>query len=144
MVVADSAGIPLGVHIASASPAEVTLLEETLATVSVPRKHGGAPRRKPKRIVADRAYDADWLRWRLKFRGIELICPHRRGRVKPALQDGRSLRRYKHRWIVERTIAWLHRFRRLAVRYERRPCIHEAFLTLACSLICWYYLRPVI
>ena len=48
------------------------------------------------------------------------------------------------RWPVERTLAWLHRFRRLAVRYERRPCIHEAFLSLACSLVCWYYLRPVI
>ena len=48
------------------------------------------------------------------------------------------------RWVVERTLAWLHRFRRLAVRYERRPCIHEAFLTLACSLVCWYYLKPVI
>ena len=45
---------------------------------------------------------------------------------------------------VERTLAWLHRFRRLAVRYERRPCVHEAFLSLACSLICWYYLKPVI
>jgi len=42
------------------------------------------------------------------------------------------------------TLAWLHRFRRLAVRYERRPCVHEAFLTLACALVCWYYLKPVI
>jgi hypothetical protein len=40
-------------------------------------------------------------------------------------------------------LAWLHRFRRLAVRYERRPCIHEAFLTLGCAVICLYYLRPV-
>ena len=48
------------------------------------------------------------------------------------------------RWVVERTLAWLHRFRRLAVRYERRPCVHEAFLSLACSLVCWYYLKPAI
>src|SRR5262249_5177050 len=46
----------------------------------------------------------------------ELICPHRRNRTRPAMQDGRSLRRYRHRWIVERTIAWLSNFRRLVVR----------------------------
>ena len=46
------------------------------------------------------------------------------------------------RWVVERTPAWLHRFRRLNVRYERRPCVHEAFLTLACALVCWYFLKP--
>src|SRR5438874_1757915 len=47
-------------------------------------------------------------------------------------------------WVIERTLAWLHRFRRLAARYKRRPCIHEAFLTLGCALICWYYLEPVL
>jgi len=40
------------------------------------------------------------------------------------------------RWVVERTIAWLHQFRRLRVRYERRADIHQAFLSLGCSLIC--------
>ncbi len=123
MVVADGAGVPLGVRITSASPAEVKLCEATLDTVSVPRKRGGAPRRKPRRLIADKAYDADWLRWRLKHRGIELICPHRSNRKKKPMQDGRSLRRYKHRWIVERTIAWLQNFRRLVVRYERYPHI---------------------
>lgn len=43
-----------------------------------------------------------------------------------------------HRWVVERTFAWLHRFRRLAVRYERRSDIHQAFLSLGCIFICWY------
>jgi transposase len=47
------------------------------------------------------------------------------------------------RWVVERTLAWLHRFRRLNLRYERRACVHEAFLTLACALVCWNYLKPV-
>jgi transposase len=45
------------------------------------------------------------------------------------------------RWVVERTLAWLHRFRRLTVRYERRPDVHQAFLTLGCALICWNYLK---
>ena len=41
-----------------------------------------------------------------------------------------------HRWVVERTLAWMGRFRRLAIRYERRVDIHHAFTALACSLIC--------
>ncbi len=68
MVVADGAGVPLGLRITSASPAEVTLCKDTFKTVSVSRKRGGAPRRKPRRLIADNAYDADWLRWRLKHR----------------------------------------------------------------------------
>jgi hypothetical protein len=47
------------------------------------------------------------LRQQLARRGIELIVPHRKGRRKPPTQDGRTLRRYKRRWIVERTYAWL-------------------------------------
>jgi len=135
MVVADSAGVPLGVHVASASTAEVTLVEETLATVSVPRKHGGAPRRNPDRIIADRAYDANWLRPRLQFRGIDLIFPHRKNRVQAPMQGGRKLRRYRKRWIVERTIAWLQNFRRLVVRWERFPHMYLAFVHVACLVI---------
>jgi transposase len=48
------------------------------------------------------------------------------------------------RGVVERTLAWLHRFRRLNMRYERRACVHEAFLMLGCSMICWNFLKPVI
>jgi transposase len=46
------------------------------------------------------------------------------------------------RWVVERTLAWLHRFRRLNIRYERRPMVHQAFLSLGCALICWNFLKP--
>lgn len=135
MVVADGAGVPLGVSLASASPAEITLVEEALKTVSVPRLHGGAPKRKLKRLIADKAYDADWLRRLLANRGTELICPHRRGRTRERLQDGRKLRRYKRRWIVERTIGWLGNFRRLLIRWERHLHMYRAFMNVACLLI---------
>jgi transposase len=46
----------------------------------------------------------------------------------------------RYRWVVERTLAWLHQFRRLRIRYERRSDIHEAFMSLACALICWRFL----
>jgi len=79
------------------------------------------------RVIADKAYDSDPLRERLRQRGIELICPHKRNRVRPAAQDGRVLRRYQRRWIVERTNAWLGNFRRLVVRYDHSLTIYGAF-----------------
>ena len=136
MVVVDGRGIPLGNYLHSASPAEVRLAETTLATIRVGRSHrAGRPRQKPVRVIADKAYDSDPLRKRLQKRGIELICPHKRNRVRPATQDGRGLRRYRRRWIVERTNAWLGNFRRLVVRYDRSLTIYGAFFHIACFMI---------
>ena len=86
-------------------------------------------------MIADRAYDSDPLRARLRSRGIELVCPHRKSRRKPPTQDGRALRRYRKRWKVERTFAWLGNFRRLVVRYERHLLMYQAFFRIACLLI---------
>jgi transposase len=117
MVVVDGEGVPLGKQLSSASPKEVRLAEETRASVRVTRRRrGGRPRQKPRRVIADRAYDSDPLRQRLAARGIELVAPHRGNRSKPRTPDGRALRRYQRRWKVERTIAWLRNFRRLVVR----------------------------
>jgi transposase len=135
MVVVDGQGIPLGNLLESASPAEVTLLEPTLDTIAVPRSGPGRPRKNPERVIYDKACDSDPLRKRLARRGIELICPHRRNRVKPPLQDGRKLRRYRRRWRVERTFAWLGNFRRLVVRWERHIRMYRAFFHVACLLI---------
>jgi len=136
MVVVDGRGLPLGNYLHSASPAEVQLAETTLATIRVGRRHrAGRPRQKPMRVIADKAYDSDPLRKRLQRRGIELICPHKKNRVRPATQDGRALRRYRRRWIVERTNAWLGNFRRLVVRYDRSLTIYGAFFHIACFLI---------
>jgi len=136
MVVVDGRGLPLGEYLHSASPAEVRLAETALATIRVGRRHrAGRPRQKPVRVIADKAYDSDALRERLARRGIELIAPHRSNRKKPATQDGRALRRYQRRWIVERTNAWLGNFRRLVVRYDRSLTIYRAFFHIACFMI---------
>jgi transposase len=124
MVLTDGNGTPLGAEIASASPNEVTLIEPLLEKRVL--------RRKPKRLIYDRAADSDPLRARLRRRGIELICPHRQNRTKPKTQDGRALRRYKRRWKVERSIAWLFNFRRLVVRYERHAQLFHGLIQLAC------------
>src|SRR3989449_7133821 len=136
MVVVDGRGIPLGEYLHSASPADVRLAETTLATSRLGRCHRAArPRQKPERLIADRGYDSDPLRKQLARRGIELIVPHRRNRRKPPTQDGRALRRYKRRWTVERTIAWLGNFRRPGVGYHRPLKGYRRLFHIACFMI---------
>jgi transposase len=120
VVVADGQGLPVGVHVCSASPHESTLAEATLQAT-----HG-----RPQRLIGDRAYDSDPLRRRLAEMGIELIAPHRRDRRKPPTQDGRPLRRYKRRWKVERPFSWLGKYRRLAVRWDHDVNIDRAFVLI--------------
>ena len=135
MVVVDGQGVPLGSQLASASPAEVKLAEATLQQISVPAKGPGRPCSRPLRVIGDRGYDSDPLRWPLLQRGIVLLSPHRRKRRRPSLNDGRMMRRYRKRWKIERTFAWLGNFRRLVVRYDRRLDMYRAFFHLACALI---------
>jgi len=134
MVVVDGKGVPLGGRIESATPAEVKLIEDALATIRVPRKGRGRPKAKPKRLIADKAYCSAPLKEQLAERGIELIVPPKKNR-KPITSDGRKLRRYRKRWKVERTFAWFGAFRRLVVRYENHLVMYEAFFHLACIIL---------
>jgi len=112
MAVADRAGLPLAVCAASATQHEVTLIAPTLDSRFVPDF--------PRRLIGDRAYDADALDLALARLGVEMIAPHRRGRVRPKTQAGRPLRRYR---------------RRLVVRYERYALNYLGFVHLGCILI---------
>jgi transposase len=133
-VLVDGQGLPLGVRLESSSPGEAHLAEATLAEVRVPRAKG-RPRQKPKRIIADKTYDSDPLCERLGKRGIELIVPYRQNSRHRRHEDGRKLRRYRRRWIVERTNAWLGQFRRQLVRHKHFLLTYRAFFYLACLWI---------
>ncbi len=90
----------------------------------------------PDRLIGDKAYDSDALDARLhRERGIELIAPHRGNRQRAPTQDGRPLRRYRRRWIVERLLAWLQNFRRLVTRYEYHAENFLGFVQLGCIVI---------
>jgi transposase len=89
----------------------------------------------PWRLIADRAYDSDPLREQLLEQEVLLIAPHRRGRTRPRFNDGRTLRRYRKRWKIERLFAWLHNFRRLVVRWEYHADNFLGFLQLGCAII---------
>jgi IS5 family transposase len=88
----------------------------------------GRPRRRPKKLHADKGYDYSFCRKGLRKRGI-IARIARRG-----IESKERLGR--HRWVVERTHSWLNRYRRLKIRYERRADIHLAFLLIGCALIC--------
>lgn len=112
---------------------DVTQLMPLLEAIPPVAGQRGAPKRKPDLVQADRAYDSDPLRELLAERGIDTQIARR------YTPHGSGLG--KTRWVVERTIAWLHQFRRLRVRYERLPSIHEAFLKLGACLICWRFVK---
>lgn len=76
LVVVDGQGVPLGGARASVPPAEVTLAASTLDTLKVPWQGRGRPKTRPKRLVADKAYDSDARRIKLGKRGIRLLVPH--------------------------------------------------------------------
>src|ERR1700761_6633738 len=84
-------------------------------------------------VQGDRGYDHDKYRRPLHAAGITTQIA-RRGQP-----HGSGLG--KTRWVVERTISWLHNFRRLRLRFERLAFIHEAFLRIACCIICWRHLQ---
>ena len=92
----------------------------------------GRPRRRPERLLGDRAYDSRALRQWLRGLGITPLL------AKRGQEHGSGLGVW--RWVVERTISWFHQFRRLRIRYERRADIHEAFLMIGCIQICWRFL----
>lgn len=123
MVLSDATGLPLSIDTASASEAEVHLIEPLLDAAATPCV--------PDKRIYDKAADCDALRDRLAERGVDLITPHRKNRVRPKKQDGRKLRRYRRRWTIERTVSWLHDFRRLVVRHEFYSSIYHGFAKLA-------------
>lgn len=134
MMVVDGEGLPMAAQVVSATPAEVTLLEGTPEEIRVPRRSRGRPKKKPERMIADKAYDSDPLRDRLWERGIELIVPTRNGRM-TLRYDGRKMRRYRKRFKIERTFAWLNAFRHLIIRHDRYLFMYVAFFHLACVIL---------
>ena len=125
MAVADRNGLPVSVHIESATPHEVKLATSTPEA--------------PQNLIGDNAYDSDKLDTELRSYGIELISPHRSNR-KTRTQDLRRLRRYRRRWKIERLFACLQNFRRLVVRYERYA---ENFLGMLYPGCCLILLRHI-
>ncbi|MFE3516729.1 IS5 family transposase [Streptomyces sp. NPDC059166] len=132
-LIVDRRGTPLAVSVTGGNRHDVTQLIPLLDAIPRIRGLRGRPRNKPKRLFADRGYDYDKYRRLLWQRGIKPLIARR------GVAHGSGLG--KTRWVVERTFAWLHQFKRLRIRYERRADLHQGLLELACSIICLRRLR---
>ena len=116
----DGGGIPLAWTLTGGNRNDVTQLLELLDRVPPVRGRVGRPRRRPRTLIADRGYDHDKYRRLVWQRGVKPLIARRQ------TEHGSGLGR--HRWVVERTFAWLHNRRRLLIRTDRRDDIHEGFL----------------
>jgi transposase len=130
--VVDRRGIPLAVMLTGANQHESTVFEALLDRIPPIKRPHGRPRTRPAKLHADKAYDIPRCRQALRRRHIKVRI------ARKGIESSKRLGR--HRWVVERTLAWLAKYRRLTIRYERRADIHQAFLHLGCALICLHYL----
>lgn len=131
-VLTDARGIPLAMTLTGANRHDVTQLLPLVDAVPSVRGGRGRPRRRPRRVQGDRAYDSEPHRRELRRRGITPVLARRR------TDHGSGLG--TSRWFVERTLSWAHQFGRLRLRRDRLSSIHKAFMSIACSLICMMFL----
>ncbi|MBI0361340.1 IS5 family transposase [Burkholderia oklahomensis] len=132
-LVTEAQGIPFALILTGANRNDVTQLLPLIEAIPPIRGKRGRPLSKPLVVQADRGYDHDKYRKPLHAAGIATQIA-RRGEP-----HGSGLG--KTRWVVERTFAWLHNFRRLRIRFERLASIHEAFMKIAACIICWRHLQ---
>ena len=122
LAIVDRHGLPLSVSTHAANHHEVTLVQLSFDFYMIEAK--------PEKLIGDKAYDSDALDQSLKEQGVDMIAPHRSNRTLKT-QDGRALRRYQRRWLVERFFAWLQWKRRLLVRWEYYVSNFLGFIQLA-------------
>ncbi|HET9082487.1 MAG TPA: IS5 family transposase [Trebonia sp.] len=134
-VLTDAAGLPLAVAVSAANTNDQLALKPLVRAVPAVRSRRGPRRRRPDKLHADKGYDVAELRTWLRGRSIAPRIA-RRG-VDSSERLGR------HRWKVERSIAWLTGYRRLSPRYERSADLYCAFLTLAATLTCYKHLAKI-
>ncbi len=125
----DRAGIPLAVCVSAANVNDQRMLEVLIDAVRPVRQPVGRPRRRPRKLHGDKGYDYAACRKTLAKRGI--IARIARKGIESSTRLGR------HRYVIERTLEWVSRFRRLTRRYDREADHLKGFLHLACAVICY-------
>ncbi len=132
-LITDAGGIPLAFLLTAANRNDCSELVALVEAIPPIRGKRGRPKRRPACVVGDRGNQWKAASDRLRRMRIRPLI------AEPRTEHGSGLG--KQRWVVERTLSWLHQDRRLRIRYERRADIHEAFVSIACSLICLRALR---
>jgi transposase len=130
----DAQGIPLAATVTGANVSEVTQVFQVLTDLGPVGGKPGPRRGKPERLQGDRGFDSEPVRQLLRWLGITPVLAARH------TENGSGLGVF--RWFIERTISWLHAFGRLRRRLDRLTEIQQAFLRLACALICLRFADP--
>jgi transposase len=130
-ILVDANGVPLAGDI---TPANVPEVKELLPLVDScgPQDEDGEPQRRPEKLYADRAYDSEPHREELRKRGMEPKFAKRQ------TKHGSGLGVF--RWVAERTLSWMHSFRKLRLVTEKTQEMQFAFFNLALALICFRFL----
>jgi transposase len=131
----DRAGLPLAVAVSAANTNDSYALKPLVMAIPAIRSRRGPRRRKPAKLHADKAYDQPDLRRWVRDRGIKVRIARKGIESKDKLG--------KHRWVIERTMAWFTGYRRLTLRYERQAEHLLAFLILGAGLTCYKKLRKL-
>ncbi|MFC4640152.1 IS5 family transposase [Deinococcus hohokamensis] len=135
--IVDGQGMPLAVVLSAANVHDSQMVEPVLDAVPGVRSgRRGRPKRRPLKLHADKGYDYRRCRDACRRRGIALRIARRM--IESSSHFGR------HRWVIERTLSWLNRFKQLKVRYERCADVHLALVVLTCALICLRRLPPAL
>jgi len=132
-VLTDAQGIPLAYDVTPANTPDVAELLPLVHSVPPVGGKPGRPKQRPKRIQGDRAYDSEPHRQALRRLGIEPVLAKRR------TEHGSGLGVF--RWVVERTISWLHGFRKLRFVTEKTTQMQFAFFNLGIVLLCWRFVQ---
>ncbi|MEU5977684.1 IS5 family transposase [Streptomyces sp. NPDC047315] len=132
-LITEQTGLPISVGISAANLHDSQALTPLVKGIPPIRSRRGRRRRKPGKLHGDKGYDYSHLRQWLRQRGIT----HRIARK--GVESSQRLGR--HRWTIERAMAWLAGCRRLHRRYERKADHFLAFTSIVCTLICYRRLK---
>jgi transposase len=128
-VLAERTGLPLTALASAANTHDSQLLVPLLDSLAPVRSRRGRRRARPAKLHGDKAYNNQYIRADLRHRRITARL------ARPGIDS--SVRLGRHRWVIERSLSWLMRYRRLVRRYERLADHFQAFITIACALICY-------
>jgi transposase len=134
-VLSDRSGLPLSVAVSAANTNDSVALKPLVMAIPAIRSRRGPRRRKPGKLHADKAYDHAELRRWVRDQGITVRI------ARKGIDSSNKLG--KHRWVIERTMAWLTGYRRLTLRYETKATHFLGFLILGAAITCLKKLRQL-
>lgn len=126
-------GVPIGVAVDGANRHDMKLARQTLESIVVERPQ--PTEEEPQGVCLDKGYDFEEVRQTMVEFGFTAHIRGRGEEAKELKEAGEEAGKRARRWVVERTHSWLNRFRRLLIRWDKKPQNYLGFLHFACALI---------